>query len=914
MENVENKLSIRNLKISFRTDGGKVQAVRNIDFDLKKGETLAIVGESGSGKSVTSRAILGILANNAIKEDGEILYDGQDLMKISEEEFCKIRGDKIAMIFQDPLSSLNPIMRVGKQMTEAMLIKGKLSQKRSRKDFNEMLARLNDCMDEARGNTPEVKAINKALCTNFDKFECKHLELENAFLEARENCIEGVSDIDDILFRIEKHSLNDVLRDTAIVLKRADDTFNDYVVKARADELKVLIAKAKSLIKVPVADKLNNLGKVIVRSDKRVDHTDYEELSQTLNTIRDILDEASKLDEPNFFSMGYYLTFAKEPLPDMPVSELNPFLRKYLDDNFMLDFIAVAKDAVKFSHQNSIERKKNSVKIIEEQLLNYTTEQGRAENGFLDEKLAKATAHKLFDAVADGINPLDTIKDNIAYTFESSIRAAVDTYFGGIINNEREEKRYEKEMDKYNQLVAAGKNVDYTVADKKLVDLEGVCDSLVDLIVRVKNKYQSDIDKAESTDYDALAVEMIDYLKLKASGVAHKVTRSMAKNRALKLLEEVGIPEPRKRYKQYPFEFSGGMRQRIVIAIALSANPDILICDEPTTALDVTIQSQILELINRVKEERQLSVIFITHDLGVVANMADRVAVMYAGKIVEIGTAEDIFYSPAHPYTWALLSSMPDLDTKEKLEAIPGTPPNMIYPPKGDAFAERNKYALQIDYEQQPPMFKISDTHSAATWLLHPNAPKVEPPKIIADRIARMRKKSEEAESNAVNESEAVEASELQAERADVIKAVSENIPDEHNAVMTELKEGIVDDAQNASTVSTEEEQAVTTDEVVATAPKAKKTTAKKSTTAKTSTAKKTTAAKTSTAKKSTTTTKKTADGERSTAKKSTTAKSSTAKKSTTASKSTAAKKSTTAKKSTAKIADESDVPSGNNP
>ncbi|MBQ6147087.1 MAG: ABC transporter ATP-binding protein, partial [Clostridia bacterium] len=184
---------------------------------------------------------------------------------------------------------------------------------------------------------------------------------------------------------------------------------------------------------------------------------------------------------------------------------------------------------------------------------------------------------------------------------------------------------------------------------------------------------------------------------------------------------------------------------RIVIAIALAANPDILICDEPTTALDVTIQAQILELINKLKAERQLSIIFITHDLGVVANMADKIAVMYAGKIVEYGTANDVFYDPRHPYTWALLSSMPDLDTKEKLDAIPGTPPNMIFPPKGDAFAERNKYAMQIDYEEQPPMFKVSDTHYAATWLMHPNAPKVEPPKIVTDRIARMKKLNEES-------------------------------------------------------------------------------------------------------------------------------------------------------------------------
>jgi oligopeptide/dipeptide ABC transporter ATP-binding protein len=182
------------------------------------------------------------------------------------------------------------------------------------------------------------------------------------------------------------------------------------------------------------------------------------------------------------------------------------------------------------------------------------------------------------------------------------------------------------------------------------------------------------------------------------------------------------------------------MRQRIVIAIALAANPDILICDEPTTALDVTIQAQILELINKLKKERNLSVIFITHDLGVVANMADRIAVMYAGKIVERGTAEDVFYDPRHPYTWALLSSMPDLDTNEKLDAIPGTPPNMIYPPKGDAFAARNKYALKIDFEEQPPEFKISDSHAASTWLLHPDAPKVDIPKIITDRIERMEK------------------------------------------------------------------------------------------------------------------------------------------------------------------------------
>ncbi len=211
------------------------------------------------------------------------------------------------------------------------------------------------------------------------------------------------------------------------------------------------------------------------------------------------------------------------------------------------------------------------------------------------------------------------------------------------------------------------------------------------------------------------------------------MNKVLAKKRAIELMREVGIPEPEKRYHQYPFQFSGGMRQRIVIAIALANNAEILICDEPTTALDVTIQSQILELIQKLKEERNLSIIFITHDLGVVANIADRIAVMYAGKIVEIGTTDEIFYDPRHPYTWALLSSMPSLATSEKLDAIGGTPPNLTQKIKGDAFAPRNKYAMQIDLEQAPPMFKVTDTHYAATWLLHPNAPKVTPPKAVLE-------------------------------------------------------------------------------------------------------------------------------------------------------------------------------------
>lgn len=212
------------------------------------------------------------------------------------------------------------------------------------------------------------------------------------------------------------------------------------------------------------------------------------------------------------------------------------------------------------------------------------------------------------------------------------------------------------------------------------------------------------------------------------------LSKSEAKAKAIELIELVGITMAEKRYKQYPHQFSGGMRQRIVIAIALACNPKVLIADEPTTALDVTIQAQILELIKDIQVKTGVSIIFITHDLGVVANVADRVAVMYAGKIVEIGTTDEIFYEPKHPYTWGLIASMPNLDSKDsKLYNIPGTPPDLLNPPVGDAFAYRSEYALEIDFVKEPPMFKISDSHYAATWLLHPKAPKVIPPQAVLD-------------------------------------------------------------------------------------------------------------------------------------------------------------------------------------
>ena len=223
----------------------------------------------------------------------------------------------------------------------------------------------------------------------------------------------------------------------------------------------------------------------------------------------------------------------------------------------------------------------------------------------------------------------------------------------------------------------------------------------------------------------------------------HKnVSKKESLKAALDLLNLVGIPDAEKRLKNYPHQFSGGQRQRIVIAIALICNPEILIADEPTTALDVTIQAQILELLKEIQEKIETSIIFITHDLGVVANVADRVAVMYAGKIVEVGTAEEIFYNPQHPYTWGLLGSMPTLESEnDRLYAIPVSPPDLLDPPKGDAFYPRNEFALKIDAELEPPFFELSDTHKAATWLLAPQATVIAPPAEIQRRWDIFRKK-----------------------------------------------------------------------------------------------------------------------------------------------------------------------------
>jgi oligopeptide/dipeptide ABC transporter ATP-binding protein len=472
-----------------------------------------------------------------------------------------------------------------------------------------------------------------------------------------------------------------------------------------------------------------------LKTDSAKPQTMTADSCAVLHEVQELLKKMQQQDRPDFFCIGFYaLGNPGENLQALPVSELNAKAAAYLEEDFMRKFVELEDAGVIYSHDCSLEAKHELLKVLADAKAYFS--------GEFEKKSALDYAAKVADKVEGSIDRLEINKDSVAYTFRTSMVSGIEKYFYYMKHNPKEEARFARQTAKREALLAKGKTVDWKVVPKVVFPLEGLKADLIKVISNLEARTAAQVASSDKLDSKARCVEINEFLKDKASKVVTVVTREIAKERAIKLMEEVGINEPRMRFYQYPFEFSGGMRQRIVIAIALSADPEILICDEPTTALDVTIQAQILELINRLKVERNLSVIFITHDLGVVANMADDIAVMYAGKIVEQGSADDIFYDPRHPYTWALLSSMPDLDTKEKLDAIPGTPPNMIYPPVGDAFADRNKYAMQIDFEQQPPMFEISETHRAATWLLHPDAPKVEIPKIITDRIARMKAKN----------------------------------------------------------------------------------------------------------------------------------------------------------------------------
>ena len=660
-ENREKVLQVKDLIISFKTDKGIVHAVRGVSFDLYKGETLCIVGESGSGKSVTNKAVMGISAKNARIEHGQILYEGEDLVRVSEEEFHRIRGHKIGMIFQDPLSALNPVMRIGKQITEATLTnRNILKRKYSELISKELIAYRNN-----KANTSyNISRLESEIATNNKRVgDLKTLEEEIKKISLKVKNFEKRSKLsknqkEDFTFL--KNNLEDKKKEQSSILS----DIHDYITRSKTD-VKEDIAKFEERIKK------------------------YEQVDESLSELeKEIIKNKLEVAKKHLaiVSLKGYGDFEGENL-EATLKTRNSFLEKS---------IAVYKEEYKVSRPALKKALKLSKVKAKKEVKKYHAE-------IKDEHINKLNLIK--EDIKKAESELNSLKASLPDDERENIEKIVK-------NNERIIKKQAKEAKKFKEI-----NVSKTQKKEE------------ETLVEIPNEKIKELYEKIAELNKKIVLEKDDYIN------KTKITKAEAKKMALEVMKEVGIPMPERRFKQYPFEFSGGMRQRIVIAIALTANPDILICDEPTTALDVTIQAQILELINRLKVERNLSCIFITHDLGVVANMADRVAVMYAGKIVEYGLANEVFFDPKHPYTWALLSSIPDVDSKEKLEAIPGTPPDMIYPPKGDAFALRSKYAMAVDFKYDPPFFKVSDTHYAATWLLYPGAPKVEMPKIVKTRI-----------------------------------------------------------------------------------------------------------------------------------------------------------------------------------
>ncbi len=712
MENKDTVLRVRNLRISFRTVSGKVQAVRDVSFNLERGKTLAIVGESGSGKSVTTRAVMGILAKNGIVESGEILYDGKDILKLSEWDLHKIRGEKISMIFQDPLSSLNPIVRIGRQLTEASVLKARSNRRENKEAYRQIFSALESEINFS--SSPEEKVKDLELLSTFQKAQEKAIKEELGYSYALSFLKDTKRNLDELKFAFDYKTDDDLTLTFIELVKLLPKIANPYLT-ADASYLK----KASR----EIAKKAYPL--FVLHKVKKAKKNEFSSLSGLVNELLPLVEKALTNAKPDFF--GYALVGDSDL--SSSIEDRNARV-KDKRESFEKELIALLEKTMTSYDAKTIEASDKAASALENALPIYQKET-------LDKTELLLSWKELSSLVKATINPLATIKDSYSFTFKDSLKKAILTYFSTSKTNAKEKKRYEKEVAKWDALKAKGKEPSFKPVPANVVEDERLRANITGILTNLIAIYHSRKDEKVIED----ASSLLKMLNETALGTERQHTKFMAKMVAIRLMKEVGIPEPRRRFKQYPFEFSGGMRQRIVIAIALTNNPEILICDEPTTALDVTIQAQILELINKIKEERNLSVIFITHNLGVVANMADKIAVMYAGKIVEFGTYNDIFYDPKHPYTWALLGSMPDLDTKEKLDAIPGTPPNMIYPPIGDAYASRNKFALKIDFRKEPPLFMVTPTHFARTWLLADGAPEVYPPEIVLARIARMETK-----------------------------------------------------------------------------------------------------------------------------------------------------------------------------
>ncbi len=506
---MEKKLEVKNLQIAFRTQGGILKAVRDITFDLYKGETLAIVGESGSGKSVTSKAIIGILAGNSIVEGGEILYDGQDLLKITEDDFHKIRGDKIAMIFQDPLSSLNTIMRVGQQLTEAMILKTRTSRRNARHNFNSKLKLLNHHVDQVTGlENPEAIKKNKEVIDTFNNFCIEQTKLERVYNEAMAELIGLQLTIDNLLFLIDKKQKVDLVKEIREILRAIKESTHAYVL-VPSEELASIQQTLTSLRK---------LGKKIPIAD----------VVEVLKKLSKIVNETALKQKPNYFTLGYYVM--KNPTADvssMSINELDEMTNEYLDTNYLNNFKEMAGKGILNALQKSITLKASIIEKAKA-YLEYL------KSDVLDRKVAYEQGKEISALLNEAINRLSTKKNSTEYSFASALRTSLNTYFRGVVHNPIEQRKFDRANARYQNLVRIGKTPDWKLKPPVLVDLELAQKNICQVVNALIKSLDNDLACGDQCNLPQEVLNLIDFFKDEASKLVSQMTMKMAKAKTLR--------------------------------------------------------------------------------------------------------------------------------------------------------------------------------------------------------------------------------------------------------------------------------------------------------------------------------------------------------------------------------------------
>ena len=704
-------LKVKHVDVKFHVRGRVLNAIRDANLDIYENETIAIVGESGSGKSVLTKTFAGMLDPNGEISHGNVYFFDDDISYTETQLGFRNRRYRNALI---------------KHMCNYTYESFGAEEFEQIQNLNKEIRRLTSLSDEEEEEfEKKLKDINDDINDAFNLIGT--LKSTRGLPEEKVKEVTEQREAAKAEYAKLKKDKEQLIKDkeTAIRERRRSYLSNTALKEEHKAKFKELEEKRQQKIEAAKEHELNDEQKRIAeevaneiilsvgRYPFYLFYKYYAQLKKAFRLAYDLNKDLStekqrrRVFEPIVFRVEYTKTISKETNK----------IKNIIDETLIPAF---AKETV------------------EDEILSNDTviEQANALHPFLRKKMIKSLTKFAvnngydIEKEKDNINNITSIAMVEVGQFDSTIHANIVgnkliKWFKEAYANKKQNLESISVKSKIVETLVGYAHIDCAKV-RYLKDWEHIRGR------RIATVFQDPMTSLNPILTIGQQISMVIQKHQKCSTFE-------ARRRALSMMEKVGIPNPKQRFDDYPFQYSGGMRQRIVIAIALSCQPKILICDEPTTALDVTIQAQIIRLIKKLSKDLGFTTVYITHDLGVVANVADRVAVLYGGQIVELGTVEDIFFDPYHPYTWALLSSMPQLGQKgEELFSIPGTPPSLYTKIVGDAFAPRSKYSLAIDFVKEPPMFEINDHHWAKTWLLDPRAPKVEKPESIRNLHEKM--------------------------------------------------------------------------------------------------------------------------------------------------------------------------------